>query len=652
MNRLSKFLTSSFKKWTGTKEKSSSVTSIGDIFNKDEDVIAFYNSVSSVFHSFDESNRSANNAFFPNDIWYIMKYTIESLELEDDSSKFSTRTDSYFYVYRRIVEYLNYIPDKHTKEKLSQELAELRAFLYDELAYVFYKTMGEMPNVLIQDRSALERINIYEHLMMITTIQDDTELDIFFVLYKLALQSSLICDDHRDYSWVNILSHLQSINLPLEFVISKFIDYKQVLTTFPLDIPDFINLIEKTRVETKTTIFSTYISLVESLNLDAKIFLDKYLPHLPNWMAQNKKYRNEQIADLLQHVSQWEELFVKYLPHCASHMSTDLFWKVSLNLIANLNFSDTMLTHMSLILLEKSNSLYINGFINIINPVINTQTTLNDEKFSNLMKILQTVFDGFVSDLFVTDVDPYKIEDKEWLDLYNTAHKLSQVCKLPQPPSLIIINRLLFNFGHKGSVPEKILFSFRRIKSFNDDICKENDPKEIIKDEWLTEYTLPISSMCFDLTKSNYEDLRYAYRDHPWNSYVWSRIIHLSILKSTIKDPADILSNIVDWIKRVGHNIYRRDDTLTIVFVNTIFETIIMKHINATLLTPNIEPIMNFILQAYYDDPCLINKNYADEFVQKAQQWIRNIFLLRGKAVDLFFNLTSDTIKELFRRCG
>ena len=157
----------------------------------------------------------------------------------------------------------------------------------------------------------------------------------------------------------------------------------------------------------------------------------------------------------------------------------------------------------------------------------------------------------------MTDLDTYKIEDHEWLNLYNIALKLSQICNLPQSSSMIIINRLLFNFAHKGSIPEKILLSFRRTEKFNDDICKESDPKDIIKDEWLVGYTLPIFSMCSNLSKSAYADLSYAHHNHPWKSYVWSRVIHFSILKSTIKDPADILFNIVDWLKLVGHNIYK-----------------------------------------------------------------------------------------------
>ncbi|CAF1064818.1 unnamed protein product [Adineta steineri] len=269
-------------------------------------------------------------------------------------------------------------------------------------------------------------------------------------------------------------------------------------------------------------------------------------------------------------------------------------------------------------------------FLNIINPAIDNLARFNDENFANRMKILGTVFDGYVSDLFVTNIDPYKIEDDEWLQLFNIALKLSQIRSLTQSSCLIIINRLLFNFGHKGLISEKILLCFQRIERFRNELCNNYDPKQIIKDEWLTEYTLPIILMLTCLNKSEYEALRHEHREHPWKSYVWLRIIQLSTQKSNIKDPNEIFVTIVDWMKRVGHHIHQHDDTVTIVFLNTVFETIIMKNINSILFSPNIETIISFILDAHYDKSPLVNENQVNEFIHKAQQAMRNILLLRA----------------------
>ncbi|UJR16744.1 hypothetical protein I4U23_003644 [Adineta vaga] len=305
------------------------------------------------------------------------------------------------------------------------------------------------------------------------------DLVIFLVLYKVSLQSSLKCDDHRDYSWFNILSQVQSIDLPLASVVAAFIKYKQVLTTFPLDIPTFISLMEKTQpwADPKIPAFSTCISLLQDLNLNMKTFFSEFLTHLSNWMIKNYKYRGH-IEDLLRHVTEWEELF-------------------------------------------------------------------------------------------------------------------------------------------------------GRIEDFNNYICVNKNPTEIIEDAWLTEYILPIISINSYIIKSEYEDLRHAHREHPWKSYVWSRVVQLSIQKTSIKDLNEILVAIVDWMKRVGHHIYLRNDTLTIVFVNTVFETIIMKYISSILFSPNIETIINFILAAHHDKSSLVNENQVNEFIQKAQQATRNILLLR-----------------------
>lgn len=645
MNYVTKFAKNGLRIWNNTGETSLAVIPIKDVFDKDIEGIEFFSSVSDVFDSFDKSNQSYDNKLFLNDMRYIMDCTIKSLELEDDSATFSTRTDSYFYIYRRIVEYLNYIHNWNEKERLRHELTEFKNVVYGELLYIFQKTIGVKPNVLLNDRNALQRINIYEHLLEIKTIQNIDELITFFVLYKLSLQSALRCDDHRDYSWPKILSNVQSIELPFDSVISIIVSYKEAFAPFSIDVTTVISFIDKTLclTEQKSLPFSACISLLGDLNLDTKTFFKEYLPYLPH-LIQNKKCRAH-INDLFQHVSQWDEIFGNYLSSCASNMLPDSFWNFSINLIANLNFNNTTLRQVSSLLFQRTNSLSIENFIDMVNWTIDTQTTLNDEKFSNLKNILGTVFDDFVLDVFASDFGHYETKDEIWVNIYNTALKLSEIRNLQQPSIPIIINRLLFNFGNKGSVPEKILVCFRKIDIFYDTICKENDPKEIIKDEWLTEYTLSILSLCNSLSKSNYEDLRHAHRNHLWKSYFWSRIIHLSILKSVIKDPGDILLDITNWMKRVGHYIYEHDDVLTIVFVNIVFEIIIMKHIDIILSSPNIETIIDFILTAYYNESPLVNKKQVDEFIQKAQHWMKNIFLLRGKPVYTFLNLSSNTVK-------
>jgi hypothetical protein len=652
MHYLPKVVTTVFEKWTGTKKTSPSVAPIEHMFHGNDDGVKFFNLTSHFFDSFDESNRSTTNVLFSNDIQYIMVCTISSLQSQDDLVKFTNRSDSYFYIYRRIAEYLNYIDNEHKREKRRKELLELRIILCRQLAYVFQNTMGEKPKVLIMDRSVLERINIREHLMMITAILTDEDLIIFLVLSNLSLQSSLICDDHRDHSWVSILSNVQSIDLSLESVVSKFIDYKQTFATVPFDIPAFIALVEKTPAWTDPTYstFSSYISLLENLNLDVKTFFDEYLPHLPGWITKNKKNRSEHIGGLLQHVSQWEQLFANYLSSCASNMHPDTFWKVFLYLIEKIDFNETILAQMSSILTKQSNSSTIEKVIERINSAMVTQTRLKDESSSNLMKILETVFDAFISELFVTEHDPDIIRDYTWLNLYDIGLNLSPTRNLLQQSCLTIINRLLFSFGHVGLISEKIRLSFEKICYFNDHLCRNNDPRVIIKDEWLKAHTLPIMSMCSNFTRANYQDLCNAHRNHPWNIYVWSRIVHLNILKSIIKDPADILLSIGDWMKRVGHNIYKRDDALTIVFVNSVFENIIMKHMNSILISPNIETIIRFVLDAEYDRSPLINQNQVNEFIQKGQQWIRNIFLLKGEPTHPFLNLISDKIKDITRQ--
>ena len=618
---------------TGAKKISASVVPMENIFDTNVDGMEFFHSVSDFFRSFDQSNNLYCNQNFSNDVWYLISCTSKSLDSRHVPDQFSNRIDSYFYIYRQIAEYLNKIDGRPIKEKRSKELKQLRTSLYRELRNVFQKTLGENPNVQITDRDTLRRINIREHLLVFRTISHTEDLLTFFVLSKLSWQSSLNCEDHLSYSWSSILSQVQSIGVPLEEVVSTYIDYKQTFAAFPIDILGFISLISKIPCSKKSekAPFSSYVSCLHDLNLDEKKFFDEYLPCLPDWLAKNKSPRRECIGDLLRHVNQWELLFEKYLYDCGRRMREETFWKVVLDLIANVDFTETIVAQMGSILADVSQSLSIEKLSDRIESAMTTREKLKDESFTNLTKILEMVLDSFLLEKLRSEHNQRKIEDRQWINLYDLGRSLSPTQSCLQPSCLSIIKRLLFNFGHATSISEEILLSFKNIGQFNPVICEGNDPKVVIKDEWLRAYTIPLLSLCSILNQSNYHNLCCAHNNHSWKIYFWSRIVYLSILKANTKEPADALFNTVSWMKDVGHDVYKRDDTLTIVFLNSIFETIIMKNIDSILSTPNMEVIINYILVAESDGSHLINKKHVDEFTQKVQQWIKNIFLLRGR---------------------
>ena len=282
MKFVSDLLEAGWNKMIGTAKTSESVAPVGRIFDTDGDGIDFFNSLSDLFHSFDESNRTSHNSLFSNDISYIMDSTIESLDSTDGWNKFPNRLNSYFYIYRRIVEYLGYIGDQNERDKYLSQSIKFKTIFYNASVYIFQTTRGSQPNVCIMDRSVLERINIHEHLMQFTSIRNTGDLLIFFVLYKLALQSAVIPEDQADFSWAKILSNVQEINVSMEEMISTFLNYRETLTTFPLDHLAFISLIEKISViEPNKPVFYTYNSLLQNLNLDIEKFFVDFLPCLP-----------------------------------------------------------------------------------------------------------------------------------------------------------------------------------------------------------------------------------------------------------------------------------------------------------------------------------------------------------------------------------
>ena len=114
-------------------------------------------------------------------------------------------------------------------------------------------------------------------------------------------------------------------------------------------------------------------------------------------MKKHRMKHNDNIGDLLQQVIQWEKLFAKYLSTCASTISPDQFCQFVLSFISAIDVNETILTHMISVLKQRNKSLSIEQFIERMNWGINTQTTVNDTKTSSLKKVLETIFDGFVT---------------------------------------------------------------------------------------------------------------------------------------------------------------------------------------------------------------------------------------------------------------
>jgi hypothetical protein len=90
-----------------------------------------------------------------------------------------------------------------------------------------------------------------------------------------------------------------------------------------------------------------------------------------------------------------------------------------------------------------------------------------------------------------------------------------------------------------------------------------------------------------------------------------------------------------EWMSNVKHDIYDRNDTLTIIFVKNIFEIVIAKYIKSILFVPNIGSILQYILRIKKEQPHFIDTKQMDDFIQNVQHAIRDILSLNSKSNSL-----------------
>jgi hypothetical protein len=154
----------------------------------------------------------------------------------------------------------------------------------------------------------------------------------------------------------------------------------------------------------------------------------------------------------------------------------------------------------------------------------------------------------------------------------------------------------------------------------------------IIQDEWLQDYFLVMpDDFLYNFNSNVYQYLCDNHQNNRWTIYIWKRLIHLSILKLKPENTNEMLLKLNDWMNVVQHSIYNINDTLTIILVINLFELIIVKHIKYVLSLPNIEFIVNYILNSRQEQLYELDTKQVDEFIQNGRKAIQHILLLQGK---------------------
>lgn len=200
------------------------VSRIVNIFHEDTTGQEFFDTVLDLFTTFDRTNHSQNSTTFTNDRTNILNSILGSFTAIDTVPKIQDRIDSYFYICRRIEEYDTRFRSYFHIWSASKHNKQIRQALHDYLVQIFVETKGVKPNLNIIDKNQLKKMDIREHLVDITGINNEDTLLTFLVLCKLSFQSSMIVDDNQHrLRWIDVVSKLKYSQLTLQQIIAAYI---------------------------------------------------------------------------------------------------------------------------------------------------------------------------------------------------------------------------------------------------------------------------------------------------------------------------------------------------------------------------------------------------------------------------------------------
>jgi len=620
--------------FSGKGNPSKPAVLIGKIFDTNEVGLEFLDSTLARFEHFDESNRVEGDKTFSDDINYILQSAMASLTLKN-VDKFQDRIDSYFYIYRRLEEY--FAMKKKSMWSGGSSTSNLEIFrqkFYEILANTFVLSKGTKPNLCSNDENLLKRMNISQHLSSIETIEPQT-LNIFFVLCKLSMQSSLT---HNHPKWIDILSRTDSIKLSLQYFINQYADYIQAFKRFPLDTPTYIYLIQRIDPpkQNPTSPFDIFLAHVLKLNLKAEEFFDLFQPVFIKGI-KDKRYETEHISKLFKILSKTDQVFFKYISIYSSNVNNDDLWNMFVHLCTISDINDVIKKHLTAILINRISTVSIETFSRYTQSTRRSLTEIKPEFRSCFIEIFEKIYDSLITTQIEDPQYSYRLIQTDLKELLNIGLLLTSTHSIKRPSCLLLIREILFKIDNRvKNTAEKFKHLFQNLNSFDENLCKNHDPVEIIEDEWLKDFLITNSQIWLKLDQDTYNYLCHYHKNNRWIIYTWTRIIHLSLLKLNNENPYDTLLKLNEWMKNVKHDIYDPTDLLTIIFVTEVFELIITKHTKSILLLPNIEIIMNFIFSINQNQSYKIDTAQVDFIIRNGREILQEILQLKGKSFNCF----------------
>jgi hypothetical protein len=602
---------------SGQERISESAIHIGEIFHDKDNGMIFLDLTLARFKHFDEECQT-----FSDDINYILKSSMISLTSEN----FENRIDSYFYIYRRFEEYL--IMKEKSAWNGGSFISNFEIFrkkLYDFLSLIFASSKGTKPNLCTRDSQLLKRINISQHLSSIKTLDTDT-INLFFALCKLSMQSS-----SDRLHWIGILSKLQDIKITLQDFIDQYIDYESVFKQYPLDTSTFIYLIQRIHPpkQNSTSSLTIIISLLRKLNINTQEFFDSFQTIFIKGVKENR-YEIKHISDLFRRF-QTNDLFDKYLSIYSSNVNNDELWNMCLHLCTISDINDIIKKHLIKILPKRISSVSMEVFRSYTQSIRECLTEIKQESRLHLLEIFERIYDVFVTTQIQDPRYSSRFTQIDWKDLLSIGLELTSIDSMKKSSSrLILLRESLFKIDNRmKNTAERIKYLFENFHHFNINL----DPMEIIDDDWLKDYLITNIQIWLKIDYEIYQYLSNHHQDNRWIIHIWTRIMYLSLFKLTNDNSIDILMKLNEWMKNIKRKIYDSQDCLTLIFVQNLFELIIVKYTKSILSLPNIEIIMQWIFSIKENQPDKIDTIQVDSLIRNGRDLLTEILELKG----LFF---------------
>ncbi|CAF1176839.1 unnamed protein product [Adineta ricciae] len=602
---------------------------IQDLFQSPSTRQEFTDLVYEWFSKYDLYNQQYQNNRLYKDTKFIIQYVKETLVTPKDPNLLPLRIDAYFYILCRIVEYTM------SENGLMDPMEDFRRVLLMKLGQEFKSSKGKSPELYTTQREILRRINIKKHLSSFTDIKDASMLIQLLAMCKLIFQSTTIVHE-TCLCWLDLLHDVKQWKVSLADFVKQYATYKETFKPlFPLDAPAFIYLMRVTysSKEDQPISFETIRNMLSLIELKYEAFFSEYRVLFAENIKQNF-YEYPYIASLLQSLCSPNVIHYLefYLEDYVLNTSFSRLWNWLLYYTEHHELKSKM--ESSLISIMRNHTMRIslaelNHCCQMTNSSIEKLKNIN---LIRLSRVLQEVIYVTLNMELYRQVYQHQILEQDAKQILMVLLKMNWTFEYTKPTYLFIVLHLLFiPKDSSRNKFEKLTYLFHRFNEFNEPICKKLKPEKGVQVQWLNDYFSFVPNDWLLLNQDNYEELCSAHQNNQWSLYIWSKIVYSSAINVDFTKDSELLIAMNERLVEVQR--CQTNDIFTRIFVKSLFECVMKKHSKSLLWLPNIQPMIEYVLNARDTDLPGIDKSTVNNFVEIVQTSIRTALTLESESI-------------------